>query len=224
MANLSTTRACNWGGGTRSDCSRQQSELCSPPVRWAPGIKLLMSCRLEGQQHVINQELWLMSLVLTFPSQPRALAPYIPCAHSLSLYCPPFSTCACVPSFVIKKATFCSAGIKPVDSIQAEPALNGPSAPSTLPAPRQGSSKFEVPTQGPSPLLPNVRGGLAPSPAASLRAQAPDAPTQLHAPLLAAGDTRGSSTRRGWQCPACSHCWRSTARAQISAHREGFAA
>lgn len=211
------------GGGTRSDCSRQQSELRGPPMRWAPGIKPLMSCRLEGQQRVINQGLWLMSLVLTLPSHPRALAPYIPCARSLSLCCPPLSTCACVPGFAIKKATFCSAGIKPVDSIQAEPALNGPSAPSTHLLPDRAAASSRCPREDlphPCPVLredcPRQQHHLS-----GRRPQMRPLGLMLLSLLPA---TRGSSTRRGWQCPACSHCWRSTPRARISAHREGFAA
>lgn len=42
-------------GGQPQPVPAAQSGLCSPPARWAPGIKPLMSCRLEGWQLVINQ-------------------------------------------------------------------------------------------------------------------------------------------------------------------------
>ena len=45
-------------------------------------------------------------------------------------FLPSLFTSACVPGSAIKKVTFCSAGRKPVDSIKAQPALNGRSAPS----------------------------------------------------------------------------------------------
>lgn len=55
-----------------------------------------MSCRLEGQQRVINQGLWLMSLVLTLPSHPQGLGPIYPlCSQPLILLPSPFHLCLC---------------------------------------------------------------------------------------------------------------------------------
>lgn len=57
-------------------------------------------------------------------------------------FLPSLFTSACAPGSAIKQVTFCSAGGKPVDSIKAQPALNGCSAPSCS---QGGSGELGVP-------------------------------------------------------------------------------